>query len=601
MTEKNATGTSDVQDVAELVIPEDLTALSDEDLAALHGRAVESFNSVYGDGAGLSADDVEALTALTEGIEALASEGASRAEAAAEREDAAAALAARVNPPAGSGEGGDGGEDAPDGGDEDTPDGGGDVPVDAPDVDVEAPVESLAAAAAATRPAIRVNLGALPRRSATHVQAPTGGVRDVLLAAGDGSGFAAGTGIDWADAAEIFERRLQAFPESQLSAAASAGRHVSQRNGLLTVRKPIAEDHMVASADPNEVMAVMDRAADERSLPGGSLTAAGGWCAPSEVDYTLGCERESREGLFSLPTVGVRRGGLQFTQGIDFSTIYAGTGFSFTEANDIAGEYAVGAGGAATVGDKPCYRIPCPEFDEVRLAVSGLCLTGGLLQLRGFPELVASTIRRALIAHDHKMSANVLASVISGSTAVTYPARVGAAAPLLDSIEQQVEHYRNTHRMRRAESLEIVLPFWVRGVIRSDMARRLGVDLISIPDARIDAWFRNLGVAPQYVYGLDPLTGAADAFLEWPASVRFLLYGAGTWVRGGTDIITLDTVYDSVLLGQNDYLALFSEEGWLVAQRCPDSRVVTVPLCASGAVGAGVDIDCDGTSVVVTP
>jgi len=586
-------------EAAELVIPEDLGALSDEDLSALHSRAIESFNAVYGTGSGLSNDDVEALTALTEGIEALAAETGVRAAAAAERESAAAALAARVNPGAPDEAGGDGEPDA-DSAEENEPETGAeDDENEAENEPVDAEPEAVTASVSvAKRPAIRVNLGALPRRTTARTTsvAEHSGLREVLLAAGDGSGFAAGEGIDWEDAAEIFERRLQAFPESQLSAAATSGRHVSQRQGLLTLRKPLAPEHIVASLDASEVMAAMDRAADEKRLAGGSLTAAGGWCAPSEILYELGCERESRDGLFALPEIGVRRGGIQWTQGIDFAQIYANTGFSFTEADDIAGRYARNAQGQAIVGDKPCYRIPCPEFQEARLAVSGLCLVGGLLQLRGYPEVVSSTIRRALIAHDHKMSANVLNAVIAGSTAVTFPARVGATAPLLDSIEMQVEHYRYVHRMGRGMTLEAVFPFWVRGVIRADLSRRLGVELLSVTDAQISGWFSARSIVPQFVYNLDPLTGAANAFTAWPSTVRFLLYGAGTWVKGGTDVITLDTVYDSVLLGQNDYLALFSEEGWLVAQRCPDSRIVSVPLCPDGATAAGVDIACNGTA-----
>lgn len=600
----------------ELVIPEDLGTLSDENLAALHGQVVESFNAVYGDGAGLSSEDVAALTALTEGIEALAAEGQIRADAAAEREAAAAALAARVNP-SGKHTGGDDGFETPDdmsenaAGQKATNEDAAAAAAesadaaDGADTDPAGPNEAgqedqNAVTAGARRPAIRVNLGSLQRRAegrqATRSQ--RGEALSALMASGDGTGFAAGAPISFEDAADIFERRLQAFPETSFAAAADAGRHVSQRNGLLTVRKPIRSEHLVASLDPNEVMAVMDSAANERLLPGGSLTAAGGWCAPSEIDYSLGCERESREGLFTLPEVGIRRGGLQWTQGIDFAAIFNGTGFSFTEADDIAGRYARDGSGTAVVGDKPCYRIPCPEFQEARLAVSGLCIVGGLLQLRGYPEVVSSTIRRALIAHDHKMSANILNAVIAGSTAVTYPARVGAVAPLLDSIEMQTEHYRYTHRMARATTLEAVFPFWVRGVLRSDLARRLGVDFISVPDSRIDAWFRDRNISPQYVYNLDPITGSAASFLAWPSTVRFVLYQAGTWVKGGTDIITLDTLYDSVLLGQNDYLALFSEEGWLVAQRCPDSRVVSVPLCPDGSTAAGVDIACNGIAAV---
>lgn len=76
------------------------------------------------------------------------------------------------------------------------------------------------------------------------------------------------------------------------------------------------------------------------------------------------------------------------------------------------------------------------------------------------------------------------------------------------------------------------------------------------------------------------------------------MYPAGTWVRGEADVITLDNVYDSVLLGHNDYTALFTEEATLVAKMCHDSRVITVPFCPDGATAAGVDIACNGTAAV---
>jgi hypothetical protein len=55
-------------------------------------------------------------------------------------------------------------------------------------------------------------------------------------------------------------------------------------------------------------------------------------------------------------------------------------------------------------------------------------------------------------------------------------------------------------------------------------------------------------------------------------------------------------VYDSVNLGTNDFTALFSEEGWLVAKLCNDSRAVTVNICPDGATHGGVSIDCNGAA-----
>ena len=330
---------------------------------------------------------------------------------------------------------------------------------------------------------------------------------------------------------------------------------------------------------------------DESRLSGCSLVASGGWCAPSETLYDL-CELESRDGLLTIPEIGISRGGIQITQGPTFSDIYSSTGFTYTEAEDIAGDYD-GEGG----GSKPCFTVECPEFEDIRLSLSGLCIQAGLLQSRGYPEVIARTTRGALVAHDHRISGNLIAGIEAGSTAITMPTgQVGATAPLLTSIELQVEHYRYTHRLARAVTLEAVFPYWVRGVVRSDLSRRLGVDLLSVPDARIDAWFRERGIAPQFVYNWQDLTGDADAFTAWPDEVKFLLYSAGGWVKGGSDVITLDTIYDSTLLGTNDFTALFTEEGWLLAQTCHDSRVVTVPLCANGATHGGVLIECDGSA-----
>ena len=81
-----------------LIIPEDLTTLSDEELAELHTQAVSSFDAIYGDGKALTADDVTVLSQITSGIEALQAESTVRAEAAAEREAAAAELASRIRP-----------------------------------------------------------------------------------------------------------------------------------------------------------------------------------------------------------------------------------------------------------------------------------------------------------------------------------------------------------------------------------------------------------------------------------------------------------------------------------------------------------------------
>ena len=583
-----------------LVIPEDLSALSDEDLSALSDQARSAFNDMFGDGADLTPEDLLALEGLTEGIEALAAEQATRDAAAAERAEAAAALAARVNPPAPADET----ETVTDEAEETSEDEETSEEVTAEDTTPEVTAEEPAAiAASARRGEVRVNLSGLSRRAQTTAPAARSGapttMRDLVMAAPDVPGFTNGQGMDFADLGRAVDARLTTFNKASYDAAHSAGRHLRQQFGVATIRKPFEDGLRVLSTDPAHVDEVLSRAADETRLPGGSLVASGGWCAPSETIYDLFCEDESRDGLFSLPEINVTRGGIRWAQGPDFSSLLSEiTGFHYTEAQDIAGTYGVDANGNGngSAGSKPCYKVDCPDFIEARLEADGICITAGLLQRRGYPEYIARVIRGALVAHDHRIAGRKIAAVAAGSTAVTMPSpQAGAAAPLLTAIELQVEHYKQVRRLSRATTLEAVFPFWVRGAVRADLSRRLGVELLSVTDQQISGWFTARGVNPQFVYNWQELPAAATAATAYPSTVKFLLYSAGTWVAGGSDIITLDTLYDSTLLGQNDYTALFTEEGYLVVNRGCDSRVVTVSICPDGATAAGIAIECNGT------
>jgi hypothetical protein len=584
----------------EFVVPSDLTPLSAEEVSALHAQAIEHFDALYGDGQGFSEEDLASLMALTEAIETLTAEVSRRDAVEKERAEQAAALASRIRPA----------EEAP--AEDDTA-----APAAAPAPEAEVLAAAPAAAPAPTVPetmtaaasrGVRVSLSNVrSRQAATARTAPAlraaseaTSMREVVLAAADLPGFTPGQGMDWNDIGRAVDRRLQGFNATAYANATATKRHLREQHSVAILRKPIQADLTVTSTDPEHVSEVLRRASDESRLKGGSLVASGGWCAPSEVLYDL-CELESRDGLFSLPEIGVSRGGIKWTTGPLFQDLYAAGFGPYTEANDIAGEYGGPQGGPHAVGDKPCFTVPCPTFQEARLELIGLCISAGLLQARGYPEMIARVVRGSLVAHDHRMSSIALARVEAGSTAVTMTAdQAGATAPLLDAIELQVEHYRYTHRLSRTTTLEAVFPYWVRGVVRSDLARRIGTTVFEVSNAQIDAWFALRGIAPQYVYDWQPLTGAAGSFKAWPGTVKFLLYTAGTWVKGTSDVITLDTLYDSTMLAQNDYTALFTEEGFLLAKVCADSRVVTVGLCPSGATNGGVDIGCDGVEVAQT-
>lgn len=643
-----------------LEIPEDLSTLSDEDLASLSSRASEAFDALYGDGSNpLSDADYATAASLTDAIEALAAETTRREEAAAQRQADAAALAARVQNAAGATEtegDAEDGEFSEDGDqDDDADDSGSDDGADGSDGDADETPESLAAAGG-RRQALSINLGAAnrrTRRSQPKRKTSTEGVktmRDYAFANTGELGIDMGAGVDYKDAGKMLAKRLSTFAPSQYAAAAARGQHMREQHPFLTLKRDIPQEFMVASASSVEdAQRAISAAIDMKRLPGGSLTAAG-WCAPSEPMYDI-CTTASRDGLWSIPEVGISRGGLLLPVNPSFAELYDDIGFHFTEADAIAGNYAPGATPAARAntteydagdivsfngallqatvtgttagtaptsippvgqtftdgtqtwrrisrvpnveGSKPCYEMPCPTWEDYRLEGDGLCLTADLIQQRGYPEGLEWATENALIAHDHKISAGRLAKAIEGSTfRQMTTGTVGTAAPLLAAIEIRAEAIRYAGRLSRNTLLEGVFPYWVRGAIRQDLSVRLGVDLLEVDNARIDRWFSQRGIVPQYVYDWQALPVGATT---WPETIDFLMYEAAAWIGGVDDIVTLNTVYDSTQLGQNKYTALFTEEAWLVAPRCGNSEVVRVPVCSNGSVAAGETLDCDLT------
>ena len=590
------------EDEVTFTLPEDLTDLEDEDLAQLREDAVGAFDALY-EQEDPSAEDVEAMNQLADATDAIRSEETRRSEERAANREAAEALASRVR---GDDEDEDG--DSEDGESEgeatDETDGEPEAQdsseTDSGESTEEEPAQAedreMVAASSGKRGPISVSLsgirnrqgGRAPREESTSERTLS------LVAGGDlGGAHSAGDEISVEEAASALSRKAQGINESAYRQAFRTGRRLTQTLSVASLSKQIPAE-LTASAD--NAMEVLDRAVDEKRLPGGSLVASGGWCSPSETLYDL-FSVESSDGLISLPEVGVSRGGIRHTRGPDFRDLFANTGFSFTEADDEEGNYAVDGEGDPTEGPKPCYKVECEDFVEDRLAVDGVCITAGILQNRAYPELTTRTTEGALVGHQHRMAGNVVNAMVADSTAVAMPAdQVGAFAPLLSAIELQAEHYKYVHRMARATTLEVVLPYWTRGALRSDLSRRLGVPLENVTNAVLGQHLGERGIAPQWIYNYQDLTGVAGDFTAWPSEVRFLLYAAGTWVRGSSDLITLEAVFDSALFTLNDFTALFTEEGWLVARRGHDSREVTVPISATGHTAGGVDIEHDGSA-----
>lgn len=404
-----------------------------------------------------------------------------------------------------------------------------------------------------------------------------------ITAGADITGFATGQKMDngTVDIASALVARTGNFPKfnpgrARGMAAQSDGAPVMHKFGIANLGIEFEDGLRVKTGSPDEALAVSAYAGSVDRLAGKSLTAAG-WCSPSETVYDL-CEGETLDGIASVPEMSIERGGINYTGGPTFADFYA-TGFFQTEAEAIAGE------------EKDCHQVECPEFAEVRLDAIGLCLTTPILTEAAYPELTRRFVSGSLVGHAHRINKYVLDKITAGSTAQTIAlgnlAFGSSASDTFAALGIIAAGRREKYRLGLQAAMEVILPHWVREVIREDIARRNSVALDVVTDANIDAEFRNRKLNVQWVYDWDGILNVAtDGTPAYPTTFRALMYPAGTWTKGTAPVINLSAVYDAASLKINQYTGLFMEQGILMVKNCFDSDVVTIPVCSAGRTGA---------------
>lgn len=443
---------------------------------------------------------------------------------------------------------------------------------------VETPAAELEPVAASAKP-VRVNVSEIKSR----IPAPKpvlDNPASYLFAAADVPGVPAGAGMDFLALAASMERRLLGLGSDTGPMVKSAQPVYGQ---VASLHRPDGEYVVNGNAGDQ---AILDAVADEKRLSGKSLTAAGGWCAPSEIFYDLCDPGMSMDGLWNGPGVRSRRGGVQWTLGPNFCDVFSAmsSGGFFTQTETEVN--------AATT--KPCFEIPCPTFNECRLDAMGFCLTGGLLTRSGYPEIIADWVRKSVIAFAHYRNADIINRIRTGSTNTGVVGACGAGigggavGSVLSAVENQVQAFRERHRLPQNASLELLAPFWIKSVIRADVAQRQGLLEVNVSDQQINSWFATRGVSVQYLYDWQPMNGAtcSENATDWPGFAEFILYRAGTWVEVTQPIISIDARFDASLTQTNRYGVRFTEDGLCIIQRCLESRRFSIDLCPTGATTA---------------
>lgn len=554
-------------------LPEDLSALSDDELSALEEAAVEAFDEIAAEDADVSAESVAQAAQLADDIDAIRAESARRQEMALEQKNARAELHARIH-------------------------GGGDAPVadateesfavEGEDEEDEAAVTAGAAhySPARTQPRntvntkgrkLNVSLAGIQAR-APKVEVARSERESVLVATADIQGVAQGSKLpDMASLVAAMQARVKTVGVTARGDDAPVYSVATMNRDF----RYVVDREMT----PEKVSEVLTAATNVDAL-----VAAGGWCAPSEISYDLFnivCE----DGLLDLPTIGINRGGIRFPISPDFSSLSGNAAmWNWNETQDIAA-----VTGTAQSGTKTCGRVPCPTFTEQRLECFGICLTVGNLMDDAYPEVIQNHMKLLMAFNAHRINLLKINKLVAASVGVSGFTGMGAADEstinnVLGALELQATDYRVKFSMCEDAPLEVILPSWILSMMRSDIRRRTGVELLSVQNSYIMGLFDALNLRIQFVSDWQVRTSGFPGFsggaLTWPTQVQALMYAPGTFVLGNGLQLNLGVIRDSVLNATNDYTAAWMEDCWLVAKLGHESRLITINVCDNGRTGA---------------
>lgn len=540
-------------------IPDDLRALSDEDLGALH----DELSAFYAQ-EDAAADSAEALAALDSIVDAIVQCREIAAERIAGPGDLAAARAERAarlavaDPPA-----------AP------AADPVAD-PAPAPVVAAAPPADPAPAPAPDPAPVV----AALPPLPGTDPTAPRVRVEDVLSARRqrraaaraatpspailDTTITAAGEVPNWTSGQEMPDlgavaRAMVAKREAIGQPGANCG---SDKITVASVHAAYPEDrHLYEGDNWNANQDKIDGARDE------ALVASGGLCAPVAPYYEImtiaEAARPVRDGL---ATFQADRGGIRLIPPPQLVDAAGAIGF-VTAAVDLAA--LGGNAGQISAATKPCIHVTCPGVTEYDIAAVTRCLEFGNITSRAYPEQVTAWLTLATAQHARKAETALIDVIAAHSTQVTLAKVVGAARDVISGIIKAAAYYRNHNRTLADRPLRCMMPAWVIDLMMADMTHGSGYEAEFFAMARqeIDDALSELDI--NVTYYLDTGTGkgqlinsgsvqTAGALTTFPSTVVWYLFSEGSFLflDGGT--LDFGIVRDSTLNALNNY-RIFAE------------------------------------------
>lgn len=542
-------------------LPQDLTGLTDDELAALREEFLEVARKVKTrdeDTLGeLSAEEILAeMTAGVEAIEEIKAELTTRVEA--EQNFAASLdqLGARAGVDAAASE-----ED----GDESDGDESGDAEEEA-EVEAEAASDPVAVAASA-KPVRRP----LPSRARHKPKAQMGDVGTALVASSMVYPYAdPGEHLNTKRLSEVYTELIR---KNRLQP--------KQKVVVASATFPFPDDRHL----DKDQASVWEKISNVTSPQ--ALVASGGLCNPVENVYSMpDIETSGRPVRDALANFRADRGGANIPTNPPLTDYADAVGVVTAEDDTEGGTFAL----------KNCMRIECPVFVETQVDSIYRCVEAGNLTARAYPELMARISTLVLANHARAAEGLLLDTIKAGSTAVT-PVNTAAAGGIWEFFFQigvAAAGFRSRNRMADGAVLKALMPEWIVDALKIDLARAQ-YDRFPAREV-IRGYLAQWNVNVSY-YKDTPSTGDSQVFDaqtagaqdDFPTTVQWALYPEGSWLHLDAGSLDLGIVRDSTLNSTNDF-QIFAETWEQAALIGVESQWLISTLCFNGTVSAPKDL-----------
>ena len=575
-------------------LPEDLTSLSDEDLANLlreHEVAAELIDADDEEfTAGLEADDVLAqYEAGVEQIEAIKAEQKARVDAQAEYLARKETLSTRRKG-ADEDPGDEDGkieelsaESEPEPDPEPEPEGDGDESGD----EEPAAEEALVASAEESEEKPKEKRLRRPPAASTERFAEKGAV---LVAAAGIPDVHGGAPLSRERYAKIV--RLEGIRRGTPSKSAVG---VEEKIRLARAEFPFPDDRrLTGDIDENtrKILAVVPDYIPGiyGEMRGNALVASGGLCAPLEPIYSMpNFASMARPVRDSIPSFQADRGGVNVPTATDIGDITTAISV-IEEADDAEG---------GTFATKSCQDLDCPAYTEVPVTIIAHCREYGNLNARAWPEKIAHENDLTMAAHARAAEGYLLDRIKALSIQVTQAEVLGAYGDLVHAVTKAAAGIRFRLRMNLGARFRLLLPGYLPDLLAADTAYTQ-FDRFQ-PQAQMVSHLESLGFAATF-YMDDIGDGTSQGFAaesagaldDYPDDLQYAIFPEGEFIHVDGGSLELGIVRDSTLNSTNDF-QLFGETFENVARLGPAQGAlwITQGICPSGESPAlGTALSC---------